>query len=118
MTTTTDAHGVPPAVSTVKNATPAPATDRRAPVFPVRTVTLGTIGSLLIFVSALGAGAILAQDPLVGSGPFSWIRYGHGRMLATLVLYTGFALVVWAWVLLGRHVLAGRVGARPVLVAA
>jgi alpha-1,6-mannosyltransferase len=118
MTTTTDAHGVPPAVSTVKNATHAPASDLRAPAFPVRTITLGTIGSLLILVSALGAGAILAQDPLLGRGPFSWIRYGHGRILATLVLYTGFALVVWAWVLLGRHVLAGRVGARPVLVAA
>jgi alpha-1,6-mannosyltransferase len=117
MFTTTDAHGVPPAVSTVENATTAPATERRAPAFPVRTVMLGTIGSLLILVSALGAGAILAQDPLIGRGPFSWIRYGHGRMLATLVLYTGFALVVWAWVLLGRHVLAGRVGARPVLVA-
>jgi alpha-1,6-mannosyltransferase len=117
MTTTTDAHGVPPAVSTIENTTPAPATDRRAPAFPVRTITLGTIGSLLILVSALGAGAILAQDPLIGRGPFSWIRYGHGRILATLVLYIGFALVVWAWVLLGRHVLAGRVGARPVLIA-
>lgn len=118
MTTTTDAHGVPPAVSTVENAATAPATQRSAPAFPVRTVMLGTIGSLLILVSALGAGAILAQDPLIGRGPFSWIRYGHGRILATLVLYTGFALVVWAWVLLGRHVLAGRVGTRPVLVAA
>jgi alpha-1,6-mannosyltransferase len=39
-------------------------------------------------------------------------------MAATLVLYTGFLLVVWAWVRLGRHVLAGRVGSRPVLVAA
>ncbi|MFL6119098.1 polyprenol phosphomannose-dependent alpha 1,6 mannosyltransferase MptB [Actinophytocola sp.] len=117
MTTTTDAHGVPPAVSTIENTTPAPATDRRAPAFPVRTITLGTIGSLLILVSALGAGAILAQDPLIGRGPFSWIRYGHGRILATLVLYVGFALVVWAWVLLGRHVLARRVGTRPVLIA-
>jgi alpha-1,6-mannosyltransferase len=117
MTTTTDAHGVPPAVSTVDNAIAAPATPRSAPAFPMRTITLGTIGSLLILVSALGAGAILAQDPLIGRGPFSWIRYGHGRMLATLVLYGGFALVVWAWVLLGRHVLAGRVGARPVLIA-
>lgn len=118
MFTTTDAHGVPPAVSTVENATPAEAPARRASAFPVRTVTLGTLGSLLILLSALGAGAILAQDPLLGRGPLSWIRYGHGRILATLVLYTGFALVVWAWVLLGRHVLAGRVGARAVLVAA
>ncbi|MGH3877675.1 MAG: polyprenol phosphomannose-dependent alpha 1,6 mannosyltransferase MptB [Actinophytocola sp.] len=85
---------------------------------PVRTIALGTVGSVLILVSALGAGAILAQDPLLGRGPLSWVRYGHGRMLATIVLYIGFLLVVWAWVRLGRHVLAGRVGARPVLVAA
>ncbi len=115
---TTDAHGVPPAVSTVENATPAVPAARNTRALPTRTIVLGTIGSLLILVSALGAGAILAQDPLIGRGPFSWIRYGHGRILATLVLYTGFALVVWAWVLLGRHVLAGRVGARPVLMAA
>jgi len=118
MVTTTDAHGVPPAVSTVENATLAETPAGRKPVLPVRTIVLGTIGSLLILVSALGAGAILAQDPLLGRGPLSWIRYGHGRMLATAVLYIGFALVVWAWVLLGRHVLAGRVGARPVLMAA
>jgi len=118
MFTTTDAHGVPPAVSTVENATLAESPARSRPALPVRTIMLGTIGSLLILVSALGAGAILAQDPILGRGPLSWIRYGHGRMLATLVLYTGFALVVWAWVLLGRHVLAGRVGARPVLMAA
>jgi alpha-1,6-mannosyltransferase len=118
MFTTTDAPGVPPAVSTVENATSAAPAVRRRTALPVRTITLGTVGSLLILVSALGAGAILAQDPMLGRGPLSWIRYGHGRMLATLVLYGGFALVVWAWVLLGRHVLAGRVGARGVLVAA
>src|SRR5262249_39787691 len=32
--------------------------------------------------------------------------------------YAGFGMLVWAWVRLGRHVLAGRVGARPVLLAA
>ena len=34
------------------------------------------------------------------------------------MVYAGYALLVWAWVRLGRQVLAGRVGTRPVLVAA
>lgn len=69
-------------------------------------------------LAALGAGGILIRDPVLGHGPLSWIRYGHGKALATALLYIGFALVVWAWVRLGRYVLAGRVGTKPVLVAA
>jgi alpha-1,6-mannosyltransferase len=119
MFTTTQPTTGAPAVTTVDatDATHAETGVRTHPL-PVRTIALGTAGSLLILISALGAGAVLAQDPVLGRSPVSWIRYGHGRMLATLVLYAGFLLVVWAWVRLGRHVLAGRVGSRPVLVAA
>jgi alpha-1,6-mannosyltransferase len=85
---------------------------------PVRTIALGTLGTFLILITAVGAAGILVRDPVLGNGPLSWIRYGHGKMLATAVLYIGFALVVWAWVRLGRHVLAGRVNARAVLIAA
>jgi alpha-1,6-mannosyltransferase len=85
---------------------------------PVRTIALGTAGSLMILIGALGAGGILVHDPLLGNGPLSWIRYGHGQLLATLVLYVGFGLIVWAWVKLGRHVLAGRVRTRSVITAA
>jgi alpha-1,6-mannosyltransferase len=90
----------------------------RSSRLPVRTIALGTFGSLMILIGALGAGGILVHDPLLGNGPLSLIRYGHGQMLATLVLYVGFGLVVWAWVKLGRHVLAGRVGTRSVIAAA
>ncbi len=86
--------------------------------FPYRTIAMGTVGSTLLLLGALGAGGILISDPILGHGPLSWIRYGHGRALANAVLYLGFALVVWAWVRLGRYVLAGRVGSRPILVAA
>jgi alpha-1,6-mannosyltransferase len=88
------------------------------PPLPVRTIALGVVGSVMVLLGAFGAGGVLARDPVLGHGPLSWVRFGHGQMLATLVLYTGFLLMVWAWVRLGRHVLAGRVGARPVLVAA
>jgi alpha-1,6-mannosyltransferase len=105
------------AISTEPSATVSTSTERARPL-PLRTIALGTTGSLLMLVSALGAGATLIHDPLLGRGPVSWIRYGHGQMLATLIMYTGFGLVVWAWVKLGRHVLAGRVGSRRVLLAA
>jgi len=88
------------------------------PPLPIRTISLGTLGSLMILVGAFGAGGILVHDPILGHGPLSWIRYGHGQMLATFTVYVGFALVMWAWIRLGRHVLAGRVGVRPVLIAA
>lgn len=84
---------------------------------PIRTIALGTVGSLLILLSAFGAGGTLVRDPVLSRGPLSWVRYGHGLMLATGILYLGFGLIVWAWVRLGRHVLAGRVGGRAVAVA-
>ncbi|GAB3484495.1 polyprenol phosphomannose-dependent alpha 1,6 mannosyltransferase MptB [Amycolatopsis cihanbeyliensis] len=86
--------------------------------FPYRTIAMGTVGSTLLMLAALGAGGILIRDPVLGHGPLSWIRYGHGQILATALLYLGFGLVVWAWVRLGRYVLAERVGSRPVMVAA
>ncbi|MGH3858566.1 polyprenol phosphomannose-dependent alpha 1,6 mannosyltransferase MptB [Actinokineospora sp.] len=101
----------------IEHAEAPAAAEPRGPL-PVRTIALGTAGSLMILISAFGAAGILVSDPVLGHGPLSWIRYGHGRMLATIVLYLGFALVVWAWIRLGRHLLAGRVGSRPVLIAA
>ena len=103
---------------TAEPASPAEPGARRAGPLPIRTIALGTLGSLLILAGAFGAGGILVHDPILGNGPLSLLRYGHGQLLASLILYTGFGLVVWAWVRLGRHVLAGRVGTRPVLLAA
>src|SRR5918997_537768 len=81
------------------------------------TVLLGLLGSVLLAAGAVGAGGILVQDPLITGSPLSWVRYGHGRDLATMVLYVGFGLVVWAWVRLGRDVLRGAVTGRGVLAA-
>lgn len=84
---------------------------------PRRTIALGAAGALLLAVGAVGAGGVLVHDPVLSGGPLSWIRYGHGRDLATMVVYAGFLLMLWAWVRLGRGVLAGLVGARGVLAA-
>jgi alpha-1,6-mannosyltransferase len=103
---------------------PSGTAERSAPTegeprdLPTRTIALGVLGSVLMLITSVGAGSVLVSDPVLGHSALSWIRYGHGRMLATVVLYIGFALVVWAWVRLGRHVLAHRVGSRAVLWAA
>jgi alpha-1,6-mannosyltransferase len=84
---------------------------------PARTIALGTFGSVLLAAGAVGAAGVLVHDPVLAGGPLSWLRYGHGRELATAVVYLGFFLELWAWVRLGRGVLAGLVGSRGVLVA-
>src|SRR5215470_8675816 len=98
-----------------------PATRSEAGVpcaMPRKTIALGAIGSALLAVGAIGAGGVLVHDPVLAGSPFSWVRYGHGRDLATAVVYAGFFMVVWAWVRLGRGVLAGLVSSRCVLAAA
>jgi len=52
------------------------------------------------------------------TGSLDWLNYGHGRMLAEVVVYLGYALMVLAWIRIGRHILADRLGTKPVLVAA
>lgn len=84
---------------------------------PLRTIALGTAGAVLLLMGSIGAAGVLMHDPILGSGPLSALRYGHGRDLATAVLYIGFALLVWAWVRLGRGVLARLVDSRGVLLA-
>ncbi|WAL69163.1 polyprenol phosphomannose-dependent alpha 1,6 mannosyltransferase MptB [Amycolatopsis cynarae] len=122
MATTTDPAPDAPSLGqdpgTPAEASPAVDGVRGGSPFPYRTIAMGTIGSLLLLLGALGAAGILIRDPVIGAGPLSWLRYGHGRMLANAVLYGGFALVVWAWVRLGRYMLAGRIGSKPILVAA
>jgi alpha-1,6-mannosyltransferase len=81
------------------------------------TVLLGLAGSVLLAAMAVGAGGILVIDPLITGGPLSWMRYGHGRELATAALYLGIGMIVWAWVRLGRDVLAGTATVQHVQVA-
>ena len=90
-------------------ATKAPAEPAREWPFPIRTALLGLAGMALIAIGGMGAGATLIHDPLLANGAFNWIRYGHGQLLATWILYMGLGLAIWAWIRLGRHARAGRV---------
>ncbi|MCE6995189.1 polyprenol phosphomannose-dependent alpha 1,6 mannosyltransferase MptB [Saccharothrix sp. S26] len=85
---------------------------------PPNVLRLGALGGLLITVGGIGAGAVLRRDPLLSGTILNAVRYGHGRDLATAVVFAGVALLVYSWVRLGRMVRAGEVGGRGVVLAA
>src|SRR5262245_53656722 len=84
----------------------------------VRTLALGFAGSVLMLIGGFGSGGTLLRDPILGNSAFSFWRYGHGEQLAGMLIYAGLIVMVWAWVRLGRDVLARRVSGRGVLVTA
>jgi alpha-1,6-mannosyltransferase len=85
---------------------------------PRRPLLMGLVASLLMVVGGFGAGGILIRDPVLTNSAVGFWRYGHGRELATACIYLGVVLMAWAWVRLGREVLAERVGGRAVLTTA
>ncbi|WP_252438068.1 polyprenol phosphomannose-dependent alpha 1,6 mannosyltransferase MptB [Pseudonocardia humida] len=85
---------------------------------PRRPLLLGLAASLLMVVGGFGAGGVLVHDPVLTNSPLGFWRYGHGSQLAAIMIYSGVALMAWAWVQLGRDVLARRVGGRAVLTTA
>ncbi|MDD4865984.1 MAG: alpha-(1-_6)-mannopyranosyltransferase A [Mycobacterium sp.] len=72
-----------------------------------RPARLGFLGSVLITLGGLGAGSTRQHDPLLESMHMSWLRFGHGLVLSSIVLWSGVALLLIAWLALGRRVLAG-----------
>ena len=77
-------------------------------------VFVGIVGSILIAVGGLGAGAL----PVVGNS--LWAIPGVGflaRMLhtTTVTVFVGIALLVLGWLMLWRFCLPARVGSSPVL---
>jgi alpha-1,6-mannosyltransferase len=69
---------------------------------------LGLLGSALITTGGLGAGSTRQHDPLLESMHMSWLRFGHGLVLSSILLWLGVTLMLIAWLRLGRHVIAGR----------
>ena len=60
-------------------------------------------------LGGLGAGSTRQHDPLLESIHMSWLRYGHGLVLSSILLWTGVGLMLIAWLGLGRRLLAGDV---------
>jgi alpha-1,6-mannosyltransferase len=72
-----------------------------------RPALLGCLGAALITIGGLGAGSTKQHDPLLESLHLSWMRYGHGLVLSSVLLWIGVALMLIAWLWLGRRVLVG-----------
>jgi alpha-1,6-mannosyltransferase len=79
---------------------------------------LGLTASLMLVIGGFGAGGVLVHDPLLTNSPIGFWRYGHGRELASVLMYAGVGLMVWAWIRLGRDVLAHAARGRAVLTTA
>src|ERR1700753_2627069 len=72
-----------------------------------RPALLGCLGAALITTGGLGAGSTKQHDPLLESLHLSWLRYGHGLVLSSVLLWIGVTLMLSAWLWLGRRALAG-----------
>ena len=84
---------------------------------PARLIATGFAGTILIAAGGIGAAAVLEPDPILNGTAFGWLGYGHGKQMATAVVFVGVTLLVLAWIRLGREARAGRVDRRGVLVA-
>ena len=74
-----------------------------------RAAWLGFLGALLITVGGLGAGSTRIHDPVLDSLHLSWLRFGHGLVLSSVLLWSGVAVMLAAWLGLGRRVINGTV---------
>ena len=72
-----------------------------------RPALLGALGALLITAGGLGAGSTRLHDPLLESLHLSWLRFGHGLVLSSVLLWGGVAVMLFAWLWLGRRVADG-----------
>jgi alpha-1,6-mannosyltransferase len=70
-----------------------------------RPALLGAVGAVLITAGGLGAGSTRLHDPLLESLHVSWLRFGHGLVLSSVLLWTGVGLMLIAWLWLGRRVI-------------
>jgi alpha-1,6-mannosyltransferase len=69
----------------------------------------GCLGAVLITLGGLGAGSTRIQDPVLESVHLSWLRFGHGLVLSSVLLWAGVAVMLAAWLGLGRRVINGTV---------
>lgn len=95
------------------DSTPEPTQPRRSlRSRSSRPGPLGTIGTALVAVGSLGVGAITRTDPLLEAANLSWLRFGHGLVIAIILLWTGVGLTLIAWVRLGRALPDGQYSIR------
>lgn len=78
---------------------------------------LGLLGATLIALGGLGAGSTRQHDPVLEALHVSWLRFGHGLVVSSVVLWSGVLLMLAAWVWLGRRLVDGRPAAEYTMIA-
>ncbi|TVY01602.1 alpha-(1-_6)-mannopyranosyltransferase A [Mycolicibacterium porcinum] len=72
-----------------------------------RPARIGCLGAALLTIGGPGAGSTRLHDPLLESLHLSWLRFGHGLVLSSILLWAGVAVMLIAWLWLGRRVIDG-----------
>jgi len=75
-----------------------------------RPALLGFLGAVLITLGGLGAGSTRLHDPLLESMHLSWLRFGHGLVVSSVLLWGGVVVMLLAWLWLGGRVISRRAG--------
>lgn len=70
-----------------------------------RPALLGFLGAALITLGGLGAGSTRLHDPLLEAMHLSWLRFGHGLVVSSVLLWGGVVVMLVAWLWVGRRVL-------------
>lgn len=73
-----------------------------------RPARLGFLGAVLITVGGLGAGSTQLHDSTLESLHLSWLRFGHGLVISSILLWGGVIVMLAAWLWLGRRLVDGR----------
>ena len=100
--------------TTPTTPTPAPTGLARLATFASgddgRPALLGFLGAVLITLGGLGAGSTRQHDPLLESMHLSWLRFGHGLVVSSVLLWGGVVMMLLAWLWVGRRVVFRRDG--------
>lgn len=78
---------------------------------------MGFVGATLIALGGFGAGSTRQHDPALESLRLSWLRFGHGLVLSSMVLWIGVLVMIAAWIWLGRRLIDGRSGSEYTMIA-
>lgn len=82
-----------------------------------RPARLGFLGAALITLGGLGAGSTRQHDPVLESVAMSWLRFGHGLVVSSLLLWAGVVVMLVAWLWIGRRIVDGRPGSEFAMIA-
>lgn len=73
-------------------------------------VALSAVAAIALALGSFGGGAIRYRGGVLDSLGLGFLSYGHGQGISNVVLWVGTALLIGAWVVLGRILFRNRVG--------